>query len=88
MDRVKIRIDLKTGLYIDVVHPDISGDDIVDVSCPQGLYKPKWNGESWEEGATQEYIDSLKTQATEPPTYADRLDALESAMLEMILGGV
>ena len=66
MDRVKIRIDMKTGLYIDVVPPDISGDDIVEESCPSGYYLPKWNGESWEEGATQEYIDSLKSEPQEP----------------------
>lgn len=34
----------------------------LEVEPSQGLYSPKWNGESWEEGATQEYIDSLKAQ--------------------------
>jgi hypothetical protein len=53
-----------------------------------GLFKPRWNGESWEEGATQEYIDNLKAQA-EPhePTVEERIQALEAMELERILGG-
>ena len=39
----------------------------LDVEPSQGLYLPKWNGESWEEGATQEYIDSLKSEPQELP---------------------
>lgn len=35
----------------------------LDVEPSQGLYAPRWNGEAWEEGATQEYIDSLKAQS-------------------------
>lgn len=38
----------------------------LNVLASQGLYLPKWNGESWEEGATQEYIDSLKSEPQEP----------------------
>lgn len=34
----------------------------VEEAPKQGFYIPKWNGESWEEGATQEYIDSLKPE--------------------------
>ena len=51
-----------------------------------GLFKPKWNGEAWEEGATQEYIDSLTTQPQEP-TETERIEALEQALLEIVLGG-
>lgn len=39
----------------------------LEVEPAQGLYRPKWNGESWEEGATQEYIDSLKPEPQELP---------------------
>ena len=38
----------------------------IETPCPQGFYKPKWNGIEWVEGATQEYIDSLKNTVTEP----------------------
>ena len=53
----------------------------------QGFYISKWNGESWEEGATQEYIDSLKAEPQEP-TETERIEALEQALLEIVLGGV
>ena len=41
---------------------------IMSLTAPpsMGLFKPRWNGESWEEGATQEYIDSLKPEPQEP----------------------
>ena len=54
----------------------------------QGLYIPKWNGEAWEEGATQEYIDSLKAQAEpQEPTESERLEALEMLMVDILGGG-
>ena len=52
----------------------------------QGLYIPRWNGEAWEEVATQEYIDSLTATPPEP-TETERIEALEQALLEIVLGG-
>ena len=57
----------------------------LDVEPSQGLHQPKWDGTQWVEGATQEYIDSLKVP--QEPTESERLEALESAMLELVLGG-
>lgn len=71
----KIKIDIETGLMIDIVHPLEFGDDIIETPCDIPFYLPKWNGEAWEEGATQEYIDSLKSQLSEP-TEADELAIL------------
>ena len=59
----KYKIDLSTGLVVDTVHPDCTGEDVVETTCNQSFYIPKWTGAEWVEGATQEYIDSLKTQA-------------------------
>ena len=58
----------------------------LEVEPSQGLYSPKWNGETWEEGATQEYIDNLKTEPQEP-SLEERIQALEVMELERILGG-
>ncbi len=58
----------------------------IETPCPSGFYKPKWNGEAWEESATQEYIDGLKDEPKEP-TESERIEALEQALLEIILGG-
>ena len=84
----KYKINLSTGLVIDTVHPEEIGEDIVETPCTDSFYIPKWNGEAWEEGATQEYIDSLKMQ-TEPqePSLEERIQALEVMELERILGG-
>ena len=60
----------------------------LEVEPSQGLYSPKWNGETWEEGATQEYIDNLKAQAeTQEPSESERLEALEMLMLDVLGGG-
>lgn len=58
----------------------------LDVEPAQGLYQPRWNGEEWVEGATQEYIDSLKPQ-TQEPTESERLEALEMLMVDILGGG-
>ena len=56
-------IDKETNLFI---RDDFTFDEETEIGLEvepaQGLYLPKWNGETWEEGATQEYIDSLKAQ--------------------------
>lgn len=58
-----LRIIDKQGLFL---RDDFTFDELteirLDVEASQGLYQPKWNFETlaWEEGASQEYIDSLK----------------------------
>ena len=84
-----LRIINKQGLFI---RDDFTFDEEteigLDVEASQGLYLPKWNGEQWVEGATQEYIDSLKAQSEpQEPTESERLEALEMLMVD-ILGGV
>ena len=84
----KYKIDLSTRLAIDTVHPSLTGEDIIETPCTESFYLPKWNGESWEEGATQEYIDNMKAQsATQEPTEAERLEALEMLMVDILGGG-
>ena len=57
-------IDKQTGLFIrDDFYFDEGTEIGLDVEPAQGFYHPKWNGTEWVEGATQEYIDSLKSQA-------------------------
>ena len=58
----------------------------LEVELARGLYLPRWNDETWEEGATQEYIDSLKPQPQEP-TESERLEALEMLMVDILGGG-
>lgn len=83
---IKRIIDKQTKLFI---RDDFEFNPVteigLEVAPSQGLYISKWNGEAWEEGATQEYIDSLKTQAE--PSLEERIQALEVMELERILGG-
>ena len=60
----KLKIDLKTGLRVETVSPFEFGEDIIEVPCLESFYQPKWDGEKWVEGATQEYLDSLIPQDT------------------------
>ena len=47
------------------------------------FYKPKWNGETWVEGATQDEIEELRQQSM-LPTLEERIEALEQYVLEQI----
>lgn len=80
-------IDKQTKLFL---RDDFTFDEETEIGLEvepsQGLYLPKWNGEAWEEGATQEYIDTLKTEPQEP-IESDRLEALEMLMLDILGGG-
>ena len=82
-------IDKQTKLFIrDDFEFNPEAEVGLEVEPSQGLYIPKWNGETWEEGATQEYIDSLKAQAElQEPSLEERIQALEVMELERILGG-
>ena len=86
---IKRIIDKETKLFIrDDFDFNTETEIGMEVAPAQGLYIPKWNGESWEEGATQEYIDNLKAQAEpQEPSLEERIQALEVMELERILGG-
>ena len=80
-------IDKQTNLFIrDDFDFDEETEIGLEVEPSQGLYIPKWNGERWEEGATQEYIDSLKPEPQEP-SESERLEALEMLMVDILGGG-
>ena len=61
----------KDGYFIEDVildkHPtiEVNGEVVLDTHYitvkPEGLYKPKWNGEKWVEGLSHKEIETLKT---------------------------
>ena len=69
------------------VEIEVNDPHYISTPCPNGFYKPKWDfaNEVWVEGATQEYIDSLR--GNPQPSDQERLEALELAMMEVILNG-
>lgn len=60
---------------------------LISVDPPHGLLKARWNGSEWIEGATQEEIDELTKVEPSPPTAEERIDALEEALLLMMMEG-
>ncbi len=44
------------------------------------FYKPKWTGETWVEGATQEEIDEINKIDICEPTDRERMDQLEGVV--------
>ena len=81
-------IDKQTNLFIrDDFEYNEEIEIALEVKPSQGFYKPKWNGEVWVEGATQEYIDSLQP-APQEPSIGDRVSALEMMELERLFGGM
>ena len=52
----------------------------LDVEPSQGLYVPKWGGDKWVEGATQEEIDELTKTRPHEPTIEERLEQTEELL--------
>jgi hypothetical protein len=72
--RKVLRID-SNGFYIeDVILQDgkVTPTDCIEIICPDGFYKPKWNGTEWIEGLTQAEIDAIKNVVM-PPTLEEQL---------------
>ena len=79
-----LRITDLDGIFIrdDFTH-DPETEIALNVEPAQGLYQPKWDGTAWIESATD-----IPEPTPPEPTDHDRLEALESAMLDMIMGGL
>ncbi|WLR54828.1 hypothetical protein LC048_20905 [Mesobacillus subterraneus] len=57
------------GFIVDpviVLPTDVLQSDIITNPVPEGLYKPKWTGTEWTEGATDEYKYSVDHPQKEP----------------------
>ena len=81
----------KEGFIIDslVVNESQKKVDEITAEIPsEVVYKPKWNGTKWIEGATQEEIDELTKPQPMPPSNSDRIQALEEALLNMMMEGM
>lgn len=75
------------GFYTgDVISDTGVTPDVTDI-CPDGFYKPRWDGVHWVEALTQQEIDAVKN-APQPPSLDDRIKALEDMELERMLGGL
>ena len=82
-----LRIINKQGIFI---RDDFTFDEEteigLDVEASQGLYQPKWNFELqiWVEGASQEYIDSLKQPLVEEVPLDVRVAKVEQEQEQIV----
>jgi len=83
--RKVLRID-SNGFYIeDVILQDSKAipSDCIEIICPDGFYKPKWDGNTWVEGLTQAEIDAIKNvpaPKTDTEVMQDTIDTLTSSL--------
>lgn len=83
-------IDKDTKLFLrDDFAYDEETEIGLEVEPSQGMYRPKWSGEKWIEDMTTAEIEDLRSQL-EPvePSEKERIEVLEQALLEIVLGGV
>lgn len=72
--------------------------DCVDEMPPYGLYKPKYFGGQWVEGATPEEIEAIKNPSLpksdieilkeENEALKERIELMQAALDDLILGGM
>ena len=73
------------GYFVeDVVflHNEEPTEDLIPTPCPDGFYKPRWDGEDWIEGLTQGEIEIIRNQ-TQPQTTEERLEELVNNLTDM-----
>lgn len=82
------KINLTTGMFIEDILLDENEEipvDCIETPCPQGLYRPKWNGTEWVEGLTQSEIDAILGNISPPPLTIEELaENVNSALLAVM----
>ena len=81
-------IDKETNLFI---RDDFTFDEETEIGLDtepsQGLYAPKWDGDKWVEGATQEDIDELTKPQPQEPTELELLMLAVAELATIVTGG-
>lgn len=84
-----VRLIDENGMFISDGFVEGLTEFTIETPCPSGFYHPKWNGEEWVEGLTEEEIQAIKdSQAIQEPSDKDRIDMLEDTILFMLMGGM
>lgn len=79
-----LRIDIEGFFLEDIIledDDDITPSDCVEIECPEGFYRPRWDGQRWIEGLTQEEIEELKKQ----PIPKSKVEILEEEVLQQMV---
>lgn len=69
------------------VYDMMEGDALIDAPTPIDMVKPRWNGTEWIEAATDAEIEATKSELIPYiPSMDDRLQAIEQAILTLMMG--
>lgn len=94
--KTRVLVTSDTGDFENAVihyHHLQPGEQLIDAEIPcEPFCILKWDGEKWTEGATDKQIAAWEAAKPKPesapPSASERLEALESAMLAVLMGGV
>lgn len=81
------------GLFIEdilIKDNEETPTDCIEIPCPEGFHRPKWDGIGWVEGLTQEEIDAIKNapkEPTETELLQQKVAQLEQIIDTMLTGG-
>ena len=78
--RIFVRLVDENGLFIEDAFVDELTEFTIETPCPSGFYRPKWNGEKWVEGLTQEEINELKKPRPKEISLEERLEQTEQLL--------
>ena len=85
-----VRMIDKQGFFIEDAFVSVLTEFTIQESCPGGFYLPKWDGEQWVEGKTQEEIDAIKAAVVAGSTLEERVDEVEievNEIVDVLFGG-
>ena len=72
MEKYYVRIIDENGLFVEDAFVNELTEYTIETPCPDGFYRPKWDGEKWVEGGTA-------PEPTPPePTVEERLGTVEN----------
>ena len=91
-----LRITDLNGIFL---RDDFTFDETTEIGLSvepaQGIYRPRWNGEAWEEALTPAKIEAIKASAVPPePTLDEIVTATETKVvtieqtIDTLFGGV
>ena len=83
--RKVIRINLETEMFLEEVileNGESLPKDCIETPCPDGFYHPKWDGEQWVEGLTQEQISKILENTPKQMLTIEQMDSLLTFLFE------
>ena len=75
-----VRIIDEQGFFLEDGFVEDLTEFTIETPCPAGFYKPRWSGEKWVEGLTQEEINELKKPRPKEISLEERLEQTEQLL--------